>query len=326
VLVVTFFRRALWYTSIRRIDALYLPPRSLATTNVKSFSQQALDRGQASKCRVAAHSTTIPAAVHAPTCVAAALQLRHSLVMAFANLPLPVARNVGPWYFKAAGFTLVRLSVYIAGLPACLLMWAKPSINNHLSASVRQGHLRVFFPVLEERRSKPRCVCRYDLGPRLPRSPPCPVACGHGIGGLSADSPIRSPTRVSPVRTEPVQRNPAAPGHHPCKEEEEVGTVGVVVGSVARGTRCVSRSRRNPACFAGWGGVGTPHASFRCNNNPRSEPRVPAPRGPPAVPAESPRVPCLVLFRVPPLQQYGSLPLRHGHESELDRPARDAVT
>jgi hypothetical protein len=131
-------------------------------------------------------------------------------------------------------------------------MWAKPSINNHLSASVRQGHLRVFFPVLEERRSKPRCVCRYDLGPRLPRSPPCPVACGHGIGGLSADSPIRSPTRVSPVRTEPVQRNPAAPGHHPCKEE--VGTVGVVVGSVARGTRCVSRSRRNPACFAGWGG------------------------------------------------------------------------
>jgi hypothetical protein len=40
--------------------------------------------------------------------------------MAFANLPLPVARNVGPWYFKAAGFTLVRLSVYIAGLPACL--------------------------------------------------------------------------------------------------------------------------------------------------------------------------------------------------------------
>jgi hypothetical protein len=204
-------------------------------------------------------------------------------------------------------------------------MWAKPSINNHLSASVRQGHLRVFFPVLEEKDGASRCVCRYDLGPRLPRSPPCPVACGHGIGGLSADSPIRSPTRVSPVRTEPVQRNPAAPGHHPCKEEEEVGTVGV-----ARGTRCVSRSRRNPACFAGWGGDPARQLPMQQQPEIRAARRESLPHGrahgPPAVPAESPRVPCLVLFRVPPLQQYGSLPLRHGHESELDRPARDAVT
>jgi hypothetical protein len=99
--------------------------------------------------------------------------------------------------------------------------------------------------------------------------------------------PIRSPTRVSP-----------APGHHP--QRRGGGGGGVLragIESVARGPRCVSRSRRNPACFAGWG-PRTP-ASDATTRDPSRTPRVPTPRARTCSPARRSRLinpPCSLPF------------------------------